>query len=168
MNTELETIRENLTVDLVLDQLMEEAAEVIQAANKVKRAMNEKNPTSVTKEKALKMLEEELTDVLVCAEVLKQFEAIEYGEITEKVKRWADRLKTQNNNNDGWIPVEERLPEEQTRVICQFDNGDIELLWQDWESDSKTLMYLPEFAFMAEKKVIAWRSLPEPYKPGRN
>ena len=96
MNIELETIRENLTVDLILDQLMEEAAEVIQAANKVKRAMNGKNPTPVTKETALKTLEEELTDVLVCAEVLKQYEAIEYGETTEKVKRWADRLKGVN------------------------------------------------------------------------
>ena len=67
--------------------------------------------------------------------------------------------------NDGWIPVEERMPEGQTRVICQFDNGDIELLWQDWESDPETLTYLADFSMMAEKKVIAWRPLPDPYRP---
>ena len=69
--------------------------------------------------------------------------------------------------NDGWIPVDERLPEGRTRVICQFDNGDIELLWQDWESDPKTLMYWTDFDFMAEKKVIAWRPLPDPYRPDK-
>lgn len=67
--------------------------------------------------------------------------------------------------NDGWISVKDRLPEGRTRVICQFDNGDIELLWQDWESDLKTLTYLTDFDFMAEKKVIAWRPLPEPCRP---
>ena len=70
--------------------------------------------------------------------------------------------------NDGWIPVEERLPEGRTRVICQFDNGDIELLWQDWESDTESLTYWTDFDFMAEKKVIAWRHLPEPYRPERS
>ena len=69
--------------------------------------------------------------------------------------------------NDGWISVDERLPEGRTRVICQFDNGDIELLWQDWESDSESLTYWTDFDFMAEKKVIAWRPLPEPYRPER-
>lgn len=70
--------------------------------------------------------------------------------------------------NDGWIPVEERLPEGKTRVICQFDNGDIEMLWQDWENDPETLTYLADFDFMAEKVVVAWRPLPEPYIPERS
>ena len=69
--------------------------------------------------------------------------------------------------NGGWISVEEQLPEGRTRVICQFDNGDIELLWQDWESDPESLTYWTDFDFMAEKKVIAWRPLPEPYHPER-
>ena len=69
--------------------------------------------------------------------------------------------------NDGWISVEERMPEGRTRVICQFDNGDIELLWQDWESDPESLTYWTDFDFMAEKKVIAWRHLPEPYRTER-
>ena len=70
--------------------------------------------------------------------------------------------------NDGWIPVDDRLPEGRTRVICQFDNGDIELLWQDWESDPESLTYWTDFDFMAEKKVIAWRPLPELYRPKRS
>ena len=70
--------------------------------------------------------------------------------------------------NDGWISVDKRLPEGRTRVICQFDNGDIELLWQDWESDPESLTYWTDFDFMAEKKVIAWRELPEPYRLERS
>lgn len=62
---------------------------------------------------------------------------------------------------------EERLPEVRTRVICQFDNGDIELLWQDWESDTESLTYWTDFDFMTEKKVIAWRPLPDPYQTER-
>ena len=67
--------------------------------------------------------------------------------------------------NDGWIPVEGQLPDGETRVICQFDNGDIELLWQDWESDLETLTYFADFSMMATKKVVAWRPLPESYHP---
>lgn len=52
---------------------------------------------------------------------------------------------------------------EKTRVICQFDNGDIELLWQDWESDPEMLTYFADFSMMAAKKAVAWRPLPEPY-----
>lgn len=78
-----------------------------------------------------------------------------------------DRLEELKEEND-WIPVDERLPEGQTRVICQFNNGDIELLWQDWESDPETLTYLADFSMMAEKKAIAWRPLPDPYLPEKD
>ena len=80
--------------------------------------------------------------------------------------RMAEKIEEiiRKHMNDGWTPVEERLPEGRTRVICQFDNGDIELLWQDWESDPESLTYWTDFDFMAEKKVIAWRELPEPYR----
>lgn len=69
--------------------------------------------------------------------------------------------------NDGWISVDERLPEGKTRVICQFDNGDIDCLWQDWESDEETLEYLDYLSDWLTKRVIAWRPLPEPYRPER-
>lgn len=67
-----------------------------------------------------------------------------------------------------WIPVEERLPKGKTSVICQFDNGDIELLWQDWERNRDTLIYFDHFAdfdTMVDKTVIAWMPLPDPYHP---
>lgn len=64
--------------------------------------------------------------------------------------------------NDGWIPVEERLPEDGTYLctlagelcgieepftgMCGIENG----IWDEPDC------------------VIAWRPLPEPYKPERN
>lgn len=66
--------------------------------------------------------------------------------------------------NDGWIPVEERLPEEDGFYLCtmdgeivgqeepftglaEFENG----LWVDDDIDYRC--------------IIAWRPLPEPYRP---
>lgn len=37
--------------------------------------------------------------------------------------------------NDGWIPVEEKLPEEKTEVLCCFENGTVQSLWQNWKND---------------------------------
>ena len=68
--------------------------------------------------------------------------------------------------NDGWIPVEERLPEENGFYIATMD-GEIvgqeepfvglaefeDGKWIDDEDDYKC--------------VIAWRPLPEPYQPER-
>ena len=68
--------------------------------------------------------------------------------------------------NDGWIPVEERLPEEDGFYLCtmdgkivgeeepftgisEFENG----LWIDDDIDYRC--------------IIAWRPLPEPYRPER-
>ena len=104
--------------------------------------------------------------------ILEEIESKKFTNMTIKhsmvVKMEDVRDIIRKHMNDGWISVKDRLPEGRTRVICQFDNGDIELLWQDWESDLKTLTYLTDFDFMAEKKVIAWRPLPEPCRPERS
>ena len=67
-----------------------------------------------------------------------------------------------NHMNDGWIPVEERLPEDGTYLctlagelcgieepftgMCGIENG----IWDEPDC------------------VIAWRPLPEPYRPERS
>lgn len=67
-----------------------------------------------------------------------------------------------NTNDDGWIPVEERLPEDGTYLctlagelcgieepftgMCGIENG----IWDEPDC------------------VIAWRPLPEPYRPERS
>ena len=75
--------------------------------------------------------------------------------------------------NDGWIPVEERLPEEKKSVLVQWEKYDrhlnvtltyLDVMWLDDAEDKvfETINGVPN------GKVIAWRPLPEPYRPERS
>ena len=57
--------------------------------------------------------------------------------------------------NDGWIPVEERSPEDGDEVLC-CDNRQIYLVeyQADWDAPFGDL-----------DGIIAWSPLPEPYHP---
>ena len=61
--------------------------------------------------------------------------------------------------NDGWIPVEERLPEE-PKENPVFDDKPLELYLVDMGGS------YPLRAFW--NKVTAWMPLPEPYRPERS
>lgn len=72
--------------------------------------------------------------------------------------------------DNGWVSVEEKLPEARTTVLACFDNGDVESLWQDWEENVENLKYFElgdEEKDGGIKEVIAWQPLPEPYKEGK-
>lgn len=86
-------------------------------------------------------------------------------DIRKAAQGYINKQPTVSGAEERWILVEERLPEEETRVLCQFDNGDIELLWQDWENAPETLRYISDMETWADKTVIAWQPLPEPYHP---
>ena len=65
--------------------------------------------------------------------------------------------------NDGWIPVEERLPEDDSMVLvtCQTKKGirSVNRAYCDgafWHGSGSMSC------------VIAWRPLPEPYRPERS
>lgn len=78
--------------------------------------------------------------------------------------------------NDGWIPVEKRLPEDDIEVLITYADVDNEnetgidittygyatlggnkLGYKEWRN--------PFPYFKGNYKVIAWRPLPEPYRP---
>ena len=72
--------------------------------------------------------------------------------------------------NDGWIPVEERMPEEKKSVLVQWEKYDrhlnvtltyLDVMWLEDEEDVvfETINGIPN------GRVIAWRPLPEPYRP---
>ena len=74
-----------------------------------------------------------------------------------------------SRDNDGWIPVDERLPEE-PKENPVFDDKPLELYLVDMGGS------YPLRAFWNGKQftdgwsvlnVIAWRPLPEPYRPER-
>ena len=76
--------------------------------------------------------------------------------------------------NDGWIPVEERLPEvdEDTEETIEDDDCPEYLVTIRGASESTVLKYSPDGAWFDENgyvyDVIAWCPLPEPYRPERS
>ena len=72
--------------------------------------------------------------------------------------------------NDGWIPVEEHIPE----VDADIEDEDCPeyLATIRGASESTVLKYSPDGAWFDENgyvyDVIAWRPLPEPYRPERS
>ena len=76
-------------------------------------------------------------------------------------KTWDDCLDMvqdiiRKHMNDGWIPVEERLPDNNENVLVTTDMGLITsgyIAHGTWITDQE-----PDYP-------IAWRPLPEPYRP---
>lgn len=110
----------------------------------------------------------------------------------EKLKHWdsSERLETdkligwcfdkctdiiRKHMNDGWIPVEKRMPEDEipTPKLVTALVPDRKARWDNSETFSlivDTDVYDPDYMGKWEyykKNVIAWRPLPEPYRPER-
>lgn len=101
-----ETVFNMLPEEEILTQLAEEAAELAQAALKLRRAKTGVNPTPVSESEALLNLVEELADIYLCAFVMfgGELDVEDYdnemdalmdaiGETMEKkLNRWKRRL----------------------------------------------------------------------------
>ena len=91
-------------------------------------------------------------------------------------KTWDDCLDMvqdiiRKHMNDGWIPVEERLPEVDVDIAETFEDDDCPEynVTIRGTSESTTLKYSPDGTWFDQNgyvyDVIAWRPLPEPYHP---
>lgn len=96
--TDLEYIAANLSDEDILCQIAEEAAELAQAALKLRRAITGTNPTPVSVDEALHNLHEEIIDVSLAEKVY--FEQNKYDLVgasgliaNGKAYRWAQRIK---------------------------------------------------------------------------
>lgn len=85
-----------LTLDDLLIQLAEEAAELAQAAAKYHRVTHGTNPSPVPVQDARDALVEEIADVNVAAEAVRRKMGISCDEIAEvedaKIERWRRRV----------------------------------------------------------------------------
>lgn len=90
-----EKIKQHIPQDELLAQLAEEAAELSQAALKLRRALTGINPTPVTADEARKNLVEEAADVYnVLGLLLDAVDNAEiYSIIRRKKERWLKRLE---------------------------------------------------------------------------
>ena len=90
VNENFEKIKGRLGEAEVLAQLAEECTELAQAALKLRRALDGKNPTPNTEEERRRALLEEYTDVIHCALVLDL--EMDLDQIRKKTERWMRRL----------------------------------------------------------------------------
>ena len=74
------------------EQLAEECAELGQAALKVARILRNENPTPVSKEEALRQIDEEFADVFLTMSVCGYNLLHVVGTINAKAERWEARL----------------------------------------------------------------------------
>lgn len=85
----------------LLAMLAEEAAELAQAALKLRRAYDGTNPTPVPIIEADRLLQEEMGDVLLCMMVVGPDQLIISRTIENKVKRWITRLQEQGGRAEN-------------------------------------------------------------------
>lgn len=105
----LRVIRDHLSEEDILCQLAEEAAEVSQAALKLRRAITRTNPTPIDAETAKNKLLEEIADVVITLDVMMgdaDWNGI-WAFSVRKLDRWVERLKgTANTNCEPVAPTD--------------------------------------------------------------
>lgn len=62
-------------------------------------------------------------------------------------------------DNGGWIPVNERLPENERSVLMCGDTGCIDVGWWNGKRWKTGFSHADNF------EAVAWRPLPNPYRP---
>ena len=97
MKSDIEFVKEHITVGERLAQLAEECAELGQAVLKYRRVCEGKNPTPVTMDAARENVLEEIADVLLCVYTTEFDTLANWDKMLEimsaKAKRWAQRIR---------------------------------------------------------------------------
>lgn len=90
--------------------------------------------------------------------------AVENGDFNVAAAHEKDMNIISEHMNDGWIPVEKRLPEEtRTYIVAALSGMKNAITLAIWKNESKRFYITGE---SENYKVVAWRHLPEPYWPG--
>lgn len=133
-------------------------------------------------EERIKRLKEADNMCRVNAERNRNFESMKYfqslmfaTERAESIIGDIIRSHMDEAENDGWIPVEDGLPEETTgkyypEMIVTTSYGAV--TWGFYRvMDKQWYIYSNihnEFVKAGDKEIVAWRPLPEPYRPKKD
>ena len=98
----------------------------------------------------------------------KLMEYEDTGLVPEEIKALNANGKTSEHR---WIPVEERLPEDDNYILLSFSNFSLPLIGRyEADNDGGGAFYLGDddegdTCLSADLYVNAWQPLPEPYRP---
>lgn len=85
------------------------------------------------------------------------------SDVLEMIEQLQDDLE-QDEKENGWIPVSERLPEEYDSIFAKFKGTD------NWKRGmfEKTSKYVIATVVFDDGTVVAWMDYPKPYKEDRS
>lgn len=120
------------------------------------------------------MLKEILEEIKIkkknCLDIVKiEIDPMEITIHREQYKglRMAEDI-IRKNMNDGWIPVEERLPDDGTNVLVWYEYfryGSYNCMYQTYGIGYRYNEHWRGDVSGEKARCIAWRPLPEPYHP---
>ena len=93
-------IKRKVPVEELLTGLAEEAAELAQAALKLRRTFNGVNPTPISEEQAMERLYEEIADVKLYVSLLDVNPQYISEVMQHKLSRWRDRIEERDKKNE--------------------------------------------------------------------
>ena len=128
-------------------------------------------------EKILEEIEEEIRDSIPFSDQ----RADGLRKARDIIRKHMDDLSRENSqenarlprDNDGWIPVEERLPEPSCDVLVQWEKYErytdtiytyMDKMWFDSMDENGNAIF-ETIGGTPNGKIIAWQPLPEPYRP---
>ena len=124
-------------------------------------------------EKILEKIELEKKRLVFYPDCSSAFSAVQIRTIEKIEQIICKYMSNCKRMNDGWISVEERLPEEKKSVLVQWEKYDrhlnVTLTYLDvmWLDDAEEQVF-ETINGVPNGKVIAWCPLPEPYRPERS
>ena len=104
-----------------------------------------------------------------------KYDGLYVADVLEMLEQLQDNLE-QDEKENGWIPVSERLPEEGGRYLVTFKNG-LKVCIVGYGSCKRTVLGYPighgwysleEAQYYAEDSIIAWMPIPYPYHESNN
>lgn len=99
---------------------------------------------------------------------------VSVGWVKEVIRSHMDEAKDINvPSNDGWISVDERLPEDDRHILLSFENFSLPLVGRYEENEKGGAFYLgdcdeEDTCISNDLYVNAWTYLPERYKGDSN
>ena len=182
---EIESLHNKILKDRFAEQVTEQEIDsLIKVKEIVRYYMDEAKDANIPSNDDMEeKIREHIAECLHRIDNIRSFiGSKEYTSNDEKCIRNIEVLKTsitaleeylsskKKNGNDGWIPVEERLPEDDRYILLSFENFSLPLVGRYEENEKGGAFYIgdcdeEDTCASNDLFVNAWKPLPEPYRP---